>query len=162
MEELNSTLLLHPHFHVRHHCVRVPLYCHKATKHRHRPAGSHPGEGHKNDPRDGTLSYEHRLRELGLFSLEKRKLTGHPIAAFQYPKRNYRKGWDRLFSRIIGNRTRGNGFKVKEGRFRLDIGKKSFTVRVVRHWKRLPREVVDAPFLEAFKARLDQALGNLI
>ena len=49
-----------------------------------------------------------------------------------------------------------------EGRFRLDIRKKSFTVRVVRHWNRLPREVVDAPFLETFKARLDQALSNLI
>ncbi|KFQ40985.1 hypothetical protein N332_08912, partial [Mesitornis unicolor] len=55
-----------------------------------------------------------------------------------------------------------NGFKVKEGRFRLDIRKKFFTVRVVRHWHRLPREGVDAPSLEVFKARLDKALSNLI
>ncbi|KFV41735.1 hypothetical protein N341_02230, partial [Tyto alba] len=55
-----------------------------------------------------------------------------------------------------------NGFKLKEGRFRLDIRKKFFTVRVVRHWHRLPREAVAAPSLEAFKARLDGALSNLV
>ncbi|KFQ37722.1 hypothetical protein N332_13636, partial [Mesitornis unicolor] len=55
-----------------------------------------------------------------------------------------------------------NGFKLEEGRFRLDIRRKFFTVRVVRHWHRLPREAVDAPSLEVFKARLDRALGNLV
>ncbi|KFV56987.1 hypothetical protein N341_01070, partial [Tyto alba] len=55
-----------------------------------------------------------------------------------------------------------NGFKLKEGRFRLDIRKKFFTVGVVRHWHRLPREAADAPSLETFKGRLDGALSNLI
>ncbi|KFR03903.1 hypothetical protein Y956_04828, partial [Nipponia nippon] len=55
-----------------------------------------------------------------------------------------------------------NGFKLKEGKFRLDIRKKCFTQRVVRHWNRLPREAVDAPSLAVLKARLDRALSNLV
>ncbi|KFQ08773.1 hypothetical protein N330_00603, partial [Leptosomus discolor] len=55
-----------------------------------------------------------------------------------------------------------NGLKLKEGRFRLDVRKKFFTVRVVRHWHRLPREAVAAPSLAVFKARLDGALSNLV
>ncbi|KFM08921.1 hypothetical protein AS27_05359, partial [Aptenodytes forsteri] len=55
-----------------------------------------------------------------------------------------------------------NGFKLKDSRFTLDIRKKFFTMRVVRYWNRLPREVVDAPSLEVFKARLDGALSNLV
>ena len=61
-----------------------------------------------------------------------------------------------------GYRLRGNGFKLAEGKFKLDIREKYFTVSVVRHWNRLPREAVDAPSLEAFKARLDGALSNLV
>ena len=58
--------------------------------------------------------------------------------------------------------TRGNGFKLKEGRFRLAVSKKFFTQRVVRPWHRLPKEIVGAPSLETFKARLDVALGSLV
>ncbi|KFV54986.1 hypothetical protein N341_11694, partial [Tyto alba] len=55
-----------------------------------------------------------------------------------------------------------NGFKLKEGRFRLNIRKRFFTIRVVKHWNKLPREVIDAPSLEGFKARLDGAWNNLV
>jgi len=82
--------------------------------------------------------------------------------AFQYLKGAYKKDGDRLFSRLYNDRTRGNGFKLKEGRFRLDIGRNFFTKKLVEHRHRLPGDVVDAPSLETLKIRLYGALTNLI
>ena len=106
--------------------------------------------------------YEDRLRELGLFSLEKRRLRGDLIAAFQYLKGAYKQEGSKLFEGVDNSRTRGNSFKLKEGRFRLNVRGKFFTMRVVRCWNRLPSEVVDALSPEVFKARLDGALGSLV
>jgi len=74
----------------------------------------------------------------------------------------YKQEEEQLFTRVDRDRTRGNGFKLGQGKFRSDIRKKFFTQGVVMHWNRLPKEVVDAPSLEAFKARLDVALGSLV
>ena len=82
--------------------------------------------------------------------------------AFQYLKGAYKQEGEWLFTRVDSDRTRGNGLKLRQGRFRLGIRKKFFTQRVVTHWNRLPKEAVDAPSLEAFKARLDVALGSLV
>jgi len=86
------------------------------------------------------LSHEERRRELGLFSLEKRRLQGDLIVAFQYLKGAYRKDGDRLFSKACCDRTRGNSFKLKESRCRLDRRKTFFTLRGLKQWHRLPRE----------------------
>ncbi|KFQ74174.1 hypothetical protein N335_08388, partial [Phaethon lepturus] len=107
------------------------------------------------------LSCEDRLRELGLFSLEKRRLRRDLTAAFPYFKRACKKDGDRLFSRACCGKTRGNGFKLKEDGFSLDLRKKSFPMRVAKDWHRFPTEVVDAPSLATFKVRLDGALSNL-
>ena len=77
----------------------------------------------------------------------------------KYLKGAYRKDGDNLLSKACCDRTRSNGFKPRQGRVRLDIRKKFCTMRVVKPWNRLPREVIDAPSLETFKLRLDGAHG---
>jgi len=75
------------------------------------------------------LSYLERLREQSLFSLQKRRLRGDLTAAFQYLKGEYKEEGEQLCTWSNSNRTRGNGFKPKEGRFRSDVRKKIFPQR---------------------------------
>jgi len=86
------------------------------------------------------LSTADRLKELGLFSLEKRRLWGDLITAFQYLKGGYRKDGENIFSRACCDRTRSNSFKLRESRFRLDITKNFFTMTVVKHWNSCPEK----------------------
>ena len=73
--------------------------------------------------------------------------------AFQYLKGVYRKAGEGLFIRACRDQVRGNGLKLEEGRCRPNIRQKFFTVRVVRHWNRLPSEVVVVPSLEGIQGQ---------
>ncbi|KAK4810867.1 hypothetical protein QYF61_008839 [Mycteria americana] len=108
------------------------------------------------------MSYEEQLRTLGLSSLKKRRLRGDLIALYSFLRRQSGEEGADLFSLVSSDTMRGNGSKLSQGRFRFDFRKHVFTKRVVKHWNRLPREVVDAPCLSVFKRHLDNALNNML
>jgi len=102
------------------------------------------------------MSCEEQLRNLGLSSWEKRRLRGNLIALCSFLRRGRGEGGADggadLFSLMSSDRTVGMVQSRTKGRFRLDVRKHFFTERVVRHWHRLPRAVVDAPSLSVFEA----------
>ena len=108
------------------------------------------------------LCYEERLRERGLFSLEKRKLRGDLVNASKHLQGGCQEDGARLFPVVPSDRTRGNGHKLKQRKLQLNMKKNFFTLRVTEHWNRLPTGAVESPSLEIFQPRLDTVLCSLL
>jgi len=108
------------------------------------------------------LSYKERLRELGLFSLEERRLRRDLVNAYKYLQGGCQEDGARLFPVVPSDRTRGKGRKLKQRKFQLNRRKNFFPLRVTEPWNRLPSEVVESPSLEIFQTRLDAVLCSLL
>jgi len=99
---------------------------------------------------------------VGIVQPGEEKTPGRLSSSLPVPEGGCEKAGEGLFTRARSDRTRGNGFNLKEGRFILDFRKKFFAMKVVRSWHRLPRGAVDDPSLEEFKSRFKGVLSNLV
>ena len=121
-----------------------------------------PEEGQEDAQRAGAPLLWRQIKGVRLVLLREEKAEGDLTVALQYLEGAYKQEGNQFFTWSDSDKTGTNVFKLKEGRFRLGVSRKFFTQRAVRHWIRLPREVVDAPSLEVFKARPDEALDSLV
>ena len=107
------------------------------------------------------LPYEERLRELGLFSLGKRRMMVGFINAYKYLKCRSQENGSRLFVVLPGDRKRDSGHKLKHRKFHTNM-KNFLTLRVTEDWNRLPREVLESSSLETLKTHVESFLCNLL
>ena len=128
------------------------------TQEGHGVVGAAPEEGHKDDQRAEAPLLGGQAERPGALQPGEVKALRRSYSSLPVPEGGLQESWGGTFYKGVFYK----GFKLKEGRFRLDIRKKFCTVRMVRHWNRLPKEFVDAPSLDAFKARLDGALSKLV
>ena len=110
------------------------------------------------------LLYEERLRDLGLFSLGKRRLRGGDlINIYKYLKGGGRQRDEaRLFSVLHSDRTRSSGLNLEHRKFHTNMQKNFFMVRVMEHWNRLPKEIMESPSMQIFKTHLNTYLCDLL
>ncbi|CAM4567481.1 unnamed protein product [Lepidochelys kempii] len=108
------------------------------------------------------LSYERRLKELGLFSLTKRRLRADIIALHKYIRGINTGEGEELFKLSTNVDTRTNGYKLVIGKFRLEIRRRFLTIRGVKSWNSLPREAVGAKDLSGFKIKLNKFMEEMV
>jgi len=112
----------------------------------YRPVGASPEKGHKNDQRAEIPVLQRQPEVVGALQPGEKKAVGRPYYSLQVPEGAYRKAGEGLLTRACSDRTKANSFKLKEGRFKLDIREEFFTMKVVRHWNRLSRKACGCPF----------------